>query len=168
MQESGMNIFDFALEREQDSEAYYRQLAEKAPDAGLRNILTRLADSEVTHANVIRHMKDNVDFEWKDDSFLTDVRSSFTDIRDRGPAFDFDMAQVDVYKKAQGFEKETMELYRKGAREAGSEKGKQLMLRLAGQEKMHFQILGSIIEVVSRPLPGNWLEDAEWYHLEEY
>jgi hypothetical protein len=39
---------------------------------------------------------------------------------------------------------------------------------LAAEEKKHLRIMENIVEFVSRPEPGNWLENAEWYHLDEY
>jgi len=30
------------------------------------------------------------------------------------------------------------------------------------------QLLQNIIEFVSQPLPGNWIEDDEWWHDHEY
>jgi rubrerythrin len=39
-------------------------------------------------------------------------------------------------------------------------------LQVAGEENKHYFILQQIIDFVSRP--NEWLEDAEWYHLEEY
>src|SRR6056297_1979307 len=34
------------------------------------------------------------------------------------------------------------------------------------EDKKHEDIIRSIIELVNRP--NTWLEDAEWYHLEDY
>jgi len=42
----------------------------------------------------------------------------------------------------------------------------ELFLRLAEEEKKHFFLLKNIVEFVSRP--ETWLENAEFYHLEEY
>ena len=39
---------------------------------------------------------------------------------------------------------------------------------LTYQEQQHVEFIESIIEFVSRPEPGNWLETAEWYHTEDY
>ncbi len=33
---------------------------------------------------------------------------------------------------------------------------------------MHCEIIDSIIEFVSRPVDGNWLENAEWFHTDDY
>ena len=43
-----------------------------------------------------------------------------------------------------------------------------LFLKLAGEEEKHLRIVRAITEFVSRPEPGNWLENAEWHHLQEY
>ncbi|MBN2451582.1 MAG: ferritin family protein [Lentisphaeria bacterium] len=163
-----MDIFAFALSREQDSEAFYRTMKAGCGDPGLQAILGRLADAEVRHQKVIRRMQDKSPAYVEEDPFLGDVKGAFTAIRDRSAKVADGMSQLALYEKAQGFEKESWELYEKAAAEAESEAARTVLLRLAGQEKMHYQILGTIIELVSRPLPGNWLENAEWYHLEEY
>jgi hypothetical protein len=36
------------------------------------------------------------------------------------------------------------------------------------EEDKHLRIMENIVEFVSRPEPGNWLENAEWHHLETY
>jgi hypothetical protein len=37
---------------------------------------------------------------------------------------------------------------------------------LADEEKKHMILMENLIEFVSRP--DTWLENAEWYHLDEY
>jgi len=39
---------------------------------------------------------------------------------------------------------------------------------LAKEEANHLRIMENIVEFVTRPEPGNWLENAEWHHLNEY
>jgi rubrerythrin len=45
---------------------------------------------------------------------------------------------------------------------------RQILLRLAGEEDRHCRIMENIVAFVARPEPGNWLENAEWHHLDEY
>ena len=45
---------------------------------------------------------------------------------------------------------------------------KEVFATLAGEEEKHLRIMENIVEFVSRPEPGNWLENAEWHHLESY
>jgi len=51
-----MQLLEIALTREQEAETYYRDLAGKSKDLGLRNIMLSLAEAEVRHQRVIRGM----------------------------------------------------------------------------------------------------------------
>jgi rubrerythrin len=103
-----------------------------------------------------------------DDGFLAGMKADFAEFRDRGKALLDEMSQLDLYRKAQGFEKESMELYIEKAEETEDPAMRRVLVSLASQEKMHYNILDTIIILVSRPELGNWLEDAEWFHLEQY
>ena len=51
-----MNIYKYAMKMEKDGENYYRELANKTGDVGLRNILKMLANDEVKHYHIIEQM----------------------------------------------------------------------------------------------------------------
>ena len=44
-----MNVFDFAMKMEKDGEAFYREIAGKTKNPGLKSIFTTLADEEMEH-----------------------------------------------------------------------------------------------------------------------
>jgi len=46
------------------------------------------------------------------------------------------------------------------------ESQKAMFLKITEEEQRHFNILETIIDMVSRP--QTWLENPEWYHLEDY
>jgi len=77
-----------------------------------------------------------------------------------------DASQVELYKKAQGIEKKSEDFYTEKAKEVSDDSQKQTLLAIARQEKTHYLLLEKIIDFVSRP--QMWLENPEWYHLEEY
>ena len=56
--------------------------------------------------------------------------------------------------------------YAEKAEEADNKESAELLTRMAEEERRHYLLLGNIIEFVSRP--SQWLEDAEWNHLEAY
>jgi len=163
-----MDIFQYALEREQASETYYRDLAAACPDVGMRSILTLLADSELRHQQVVRKMQAIGEERAQVDPFLRDVKQLFVQMRDRGAKPGPGSPPEEVYRKAQAFEKESWDMYQKAAQEAPSEAARKVLHRLAAQERVHWHVLDTIVEMVSRPEPGNWLENAEWFHLTEY
>jgi len=160
-----MNIYEYAVQMEKDGEDYYRQLAQKTANKGLKTILTMLADEEVKHYNALEKMKTEKPH-IAETRILTDAKNVFVQIKESGESFDFDIKQTELYRKAQDIEKKSHEFYTEKANEVTEEYRKELFLKLADEERKHYLLLDNIIEFVSRP--EHWLENAEFYHLDEY
>jgi rubrerythrin len=150
-----MNIFEFAMEKEKYSEDYYRQLAGKSNNKGLETVFNMLADEEAKHYKIVSDMKENVAGNLIDTTVL----------RESAQSFDFDVSQTELYRKAQNIEKQSQDFYLEKASEVEKSQ-KEIFLKLADEEKKHYFLLENIIDFVSRP--ETWLENAEFYHLEEY
>jgi rubrerythrin len=124
-----------------------------------------LADEEVKHYNTIERMKTEKP-QMAETTILTDAKNIFAQIKESEEKFDFDIKQTQLYKKAQDIEKKSQDFYLEKANEVEQEYQKEIFLKLAGEEKKHYFLLENIIQFISRP--QTWLENAEWYHLEEY
>lgn len=74
-------------------------------------------------------------------------------------------SEVDLYRKAQEIEQKTRDFYREKSGEVNGGQ-REILLKIANEEQKHFDILENIIQMVLRP--ETWLENAEWYRLEEY
>ena len=160
-----MNIFEYAMQMEKDGENYYRQLAQQTANKGLKTILTMLADEEVKHYNAVGRMK-SAELHMAETTILTDAKNFFVQIKESGESFDFDIKQTELYRKAQDIEERSLDFYMEKVNEMTEEYQKELFLKLAEEEKKHYFLLDNIIEFVSKP--EQWLENAEFYHLEEY
>jgi rubrerythrin len=160
-----INIFEYAMQMEKDGENYYRRLAQQTANKGLKTILTMLADEEVKHYNAIEKMKTE-ELQMADTTILADAKNVFVQIKESDENFAFDIKQTELYKRAQDIEKKSREFYLEKANEFQEKYQKELFLRLAEEEKKHYFLLENIIEFVSRP--EHWLENAEFFHLEEY
>ncbi len=160
-----MNIFEYAMQMEKDGEGYYRQLAQQNANKGMRTILTMLADEEVKHYNAVEKMQTEQP-PITETKILTDAKNVFVQIKESGESFDFDIEQTELYKRAQDIEKKSRDFYSEKANEVEEKYQKEVFLRLADEEKKHYFLLENIVEFVSRP--ETWLENAEFYHLEEY
>ena len=160
-----MNIFEYAMQMEKDGEEYYRQLAGKTANKGLQTILTMLADEEAKHYKTIEKMK-TAKPEMAGTTILSDAKNIFIQIQESSEDFNYDKDQIQFYKKAQDIEERSRDFYLEKANEAEEKYQKKLFLELADEEKKHYFLLENIIEFVSRP--ETWLENAEFYHLEEY
>ncbi len=160
-----MDIYEFAMKMEKDGESYYRELATKTANRGLKNILIMLADAEVVHYNLFKKMKEHVKTEVAPATILSGVKNIFEKMREEKDT-KVNMAEVEWYRKAQGIEKTSRDFYLKEADEVKDTTQKETFLKIADEEKRHYLILERIIDFVSRP--ETWLENAEWYHMEDY
>lgn len=165
-----MNIYQFAKQMEVDGENYYRKLAEQSDSPGLQKIFLMLADEEVKHFKVIDLMSRGSDQpELAETKILDRVKNVFIKMRDTEPHLRIDStAATQNYLKARDIEEESKNFYEEQAGKAENDTRTAIFLRLAMEEDRHLRIMENIVEFVSRPEPGNWLENAEWHHLETY
>ena len=161
-----MDPYDYAMQLEKDGEAYYREIAAKSRNTGLKRILTMLADAEVEHYRIFQRMKAKETVERRDTTIIQGVKNIFARMRDEGESSGVDIAEIELYKKAQDYEKKTENFYRETADKVTVPGQKDIFLKIADEEVKHYYILQSIIDFVSRP--DSWLLTAEWYHLEPY
>jgi len=160
-----MDIFDYALKMEKDGESFYREIASKTNNKGLQTILTMLADEEVKHYQAIENMRQDK-YQMSEATVLEDARNIFVEMKDAEKEFELEQEQTTLYEKAQEIEKKSQQFYQEKAGQTDKADQKKLFERLAKEEQKHYFLLENIIEFVSRP--EQWLENAEWYHLEEY
>ena len=160
-----VNIYDYAMQMEQDGEHYYRDLAGKSDNPGLRNILGMLADAEVAHYHLFQEMREDKAVQVGDTNILENVKNVFQGLKEEGST-GTDPSQVELYRKALEIEKKSRDFYLEKAGEVEDESRSSVFREIAAEEQKHYRILEGIIDFISRP--EQWLEDAEWYHLEDY
>jgi rubrerythrin len=160
-----MNILDFAMEKEKFSEDYYHQLAAKSNNKGLRTIFNMLADEEARHYGIVSEMKKDIAPDLAETAVLSEAKEVFAKMRESADSFNFNISEIELYKKALKIEQQSQDFYLEKADEV-TEAQKEIFLELANEEKRHYFLLENIIDFVSRP--EKWLENAEFYHLEEY
>jgi len=162
-----MNIYKYAMQLEKDSENYYTRLMNKTDDVGLQTILKMLADEEAKHFTIVEQMmKTNTYPELIEIDLLKNTKNIFMKIKGKKLEFNFDLAQADFYRKAQEFEEKSYQHYLEMSDKVEAEAQKNLLLKLAEEEKKHMFLLENLVDFVSRP--ETWIENAEFNHLVEY
>ena len=161
-----MNIYDYALQMEKESEDYYRQLAQRTNSKGLKTIFNMLGDEEAQHYRVVADMKSKMPARVPETNILPDAKEVFRQMTNNIEKFDFSGEQLKFYEKAQEIEQKSRNFYLQKADEVEDEVQKRIFKSLAEEEKKHFFLLQNIIDFVA--MPKDWLENAEWYHLDEY
>lgn len=160
-----MDIFEFAMKMEKDGEGYYRELAKKSSTTGLSNIFTMLAKAEVVHYEIFKKMKEHEKVNVTDTKILSQVKNVFETMREEKDT-ESAITETELYRKALEAEKRSREFYLSKAGEVKDADQKEIFHKIADEEKKHYLILQEIVDFVSRP--ETWLENPEWYHLEEY
>ncbi|MFW5988237.1 MAG: ferritin family protein, partial [bacterium] len=74
--------------------------------------------------------------------------------------------EVHIYQQAIEMEKKSREFYLEKAEESELKNVEKVFRQLAKEEAKHQNILENIEKMVNKP--KTWLDDAEWYHMDEY
>jgi rubrerythrin len=160
-----MDIYKYAMQMELDGKNFYLDLAKKTNNAGIKSILTMMAESETKHYNVILSMQKNDKTQYSADTeVLTKVKNIFMKMKEKKD-IDVDVSQVEFYKRALEVETNSEKFYLEKAEEEKDPYRKEIYLTLAKEEKSHCVLLENIVNFVSQPV--NWLENSEWYHVDE-
>ena len=161
-----MNIFDYAIQMEQDGEKYYRELADKTSDKGLKNIFNMLADDEVKHREILQKIKEKEDTSMAETEILSNSKNIFIEMQDQHKDLTTTQEEIDLYREAKEIEQKSVDFYNEKAAEVDVPEQKEILEKIADEEKRHYHLLDNIEELLLRP--KQWVEDAEFYHLEDY
>ncbi len=160
-----MDIYEYAMKMEKDGEGFYREMAVLTSNEGLKSILGMLAEAEVRHFNLFNNMKQHGQIGPLSIEALSYVKNIFEIMKEQR-GFEIGSSELELYKKAQDIEQKSREFYLKEAAEVTDQSQKDVFGKIAKEEQRHFMILEEIINMVNKP--QTWLENPEWYHLEEY
>jgi len=164
-EEPKMDIFAFAIKMEKDGETFYRELAEKVHETGVKNILFMLADDEDKHAKAIEQIRSRTR-PMKETQILDKSKNVFTQMKEFGGEFEFDHGHEALYRQAMELEQKSIDFYLDRADQVKGPGQKVLFEQLAQEEKKHLLLLSGLADFVNRP--KTWLENAEFTHLEDY
>jgi len=160
-----MDIYKYAMQMELDGRHFYLDLANKTDNAGIKGILTMMAESEAKHYNIILSMQKNDKTPYSTDTeALTEIKNIFKQMKDE-KEIDADVSQVELYKKALEVETNSEKFYMERADEEKDPHKKEIFLTLAKEEKSHCVLLENLVNFVSKP--DSWVENSEWYHIDE-
>ena len=162
-----MDIYTYAMQMEKDGKKYYDDMSQKTTNPGFKTILKRMADAEVKHYKVLLAMQKNEKAEFDTDTeMFTHAKNVFTKMKEEGKELNSEASEIDLYQQALEIEKKSHKFYIEKADEEHDPHKKETILKIAAEEKDHCVLLSNMIEFVSKP--ESWLENAEWYHLDEY
>jgi rubrerythrin len=161
-----MNVLDFAMKMELQGKAFYVTQAETATVPGLKTILLGLAADEQKHFDVLKGLNEGRERPMANSRMLEQARTVFTEMLRRKDLLEELHEDVDAYKIGMKLEADSVRLYEDLASQAETPETAQLFLKLAGEEKKHFNILENICDFITRP--KYYLQWEEYTNLHEY
>ncbi|GJQ57263.1 MAG: hypothetical protein D8M57_19450 [Candidatus Scalindua sp. AMX11] len=146
-----MDIYQYAMQMELDGKHFYLDLAQKTNNAGIKSILTMMAESESKHYNAILSMQKNDKTQYSTDTeALTNIKNIFMKMKEE-KRIDIDISQLELYKKALDVEKDSENFYLERAKEEKDPHRKEIFLLLANEEKSHCVLLKNLVNLASQP-----------------
>jgi rubrerythrin len=163
-----VDFFDFAKQIETDGKRLYSRLADEIPVEELSGIFRFLAAEDTRHFELFEAWQHQLEKpEAESNLILGEPEEIF---KKAAKAFETPGVPVldysDAYRKALTFEKENLKAY-EGALDRIDDPGqRQQLLIIIEQEKTHVSLLTSLLDFCRHP--GEWIENAEVRHSEEY
>ena len=162
-----MSIFEFAMKMEQDGEKFYRDLAGRTTNTGLKQIFTYLADEEVKHYALFKGFFEGQPTDYTSTDILAGSKNIFAQMKESGAVdVTHDISQLEAYKQALEWEKKAYEFFEEKCAETRDPKEKKFLETIAKEERRHYRLIDAIIEFIGRP--ESWVENAEFNHLTDY
>jgi rubrerythrin len=161
-----MEIMQFAIGMEMDSEKYYLAQAEKNKGNALSVVFRALAADENRHMEMLQRMAEDVPLELESDNDLQQHDDLFRLAADYQSPVPEDPAQAEVYRAAMEMEQKSIDLYTDLAQKATDAVSGGVFTFLIREENRHFTILEALYRHVNRP--NEWVEAAEFGIREEY
>ena len=163
--------FKIAKEIETEGMEFYEKLAAEAPRTELASVFTFLASAEKRHYELFDSLEKSMPNEY---AAAKDSRLNFKELfqglteefKKSEPALKALEDTEDAYQKALSFEQKSIDFYEKLQGDADSGLQKAIVGQLIAEEQYHARIIQGLLEFVRRP--KEWVENAEFYHLDEY
>jgi len=146
-----MDIFDFAMKMELDGKAFYEKLAGETGDGGLKTIFASLAADEQKHYDTIQAIKTGGKWTMTDSRVLEAAKNLFEKLAGDKHIGGGLRKSLDGYQYARKIEADSVRFYEEAASKEGNPETAQILLRIAEEEKKHFNIMDNLYDFALAP-----------------
>lgn len=164
-----MDFLEFAKQIEKQGMEQYTLMARTLEVKGLNGIFAYMAEQEKRHYELFDswQRKEPARPGLPEETVLGKAKDAFEKLAEHFIAANFVAPSnyEQAYKQALQFENNSIELYAKALSKL--DEGQQSVLAsILKEEKAHARFITELMEFLRHP--GEWLENAEWHHLEEF
>jgi len=159
-----MDLFEVAIQLEQEGAQFYSEMAKKAPTEGFADIFSTLAEDERKHENYFKTLQKKSALITVSSTALEQAKQVF---RTFDPESFFQIeGQIPAYEEALLVEKKSIDFYTSQLPSLEFEAEKKALSEIIAEEKRHYAIIEEMLKLVTRP--QRWVENAEFGVREEY
>lgn len=164
-----MDFLELAKKIEKQGMEQYALMARTLEVKGLNGIFAYMAEQEKRHYELFDswQRKEPARPRLPEETVLVKAKEAFEKLAKHFIGADF-VAPVNyeqAYKQALQFENNSIELYSETLSKLDD--GQQsVLVSIIKEEKAHARFITDLMEFLRHP--GEWLENAEWHHSEEY
>ena len=159
-----MNIVECAIKMEEESRIHYEKLAEATSDEDLKRRFKLLAASEQEHHEALIKLKEGLASEKNDFSVLSEGVCVFRPLIDTKNLRKELENDSDAYLHVVKEEEESIGLYEKLAEETTNAAVREVVIKLADEERKHLKIIENIYSFMEAP--KTYLEWGEFGNRE--
>jgi rubrerythrin len=161
-----MNLLDFAMAIEKEGIEYYTKLANEAVWKEVSDIFMFMAGEDKGHYKILDAWLSRSYPPLPDNSnILKQSKAVFKRLSDRIELYGIPIVNYySAYEKALRLEEKSVAFYKEALIKIENQDQKEVLIKIIEQEKSHASFLTDLLEFLRRP--EEWLENAEWYRLE--
>lgn len=159
-----MDMYDIAIQMEQEGERLYRELINKTQNAGLKAILTILAEDERKHQKTFVSLRKGSIVPMASSQVNAAAEEVFSSLKEEDLLAEKE--QLEIYEKALEVELNSIKYYTNQLEKVEGEQLKKALKEIIEEEHRHFDLIDDIVLMLERP--SRWVEDAEFGTREPY
>lgn len=161
-----MNVFDCAITMEEEARVYYEKLAAATTVPELKNLFTILAAAEQEHHDALVGMKGSIDSHKARFTALQEAACQFKPLLAQRDLMAELEGDPDAYRHVVKAEEEGIKFYEELAAQAQDKGARDILLKIADEERKHLSIMENIYSFVESP--KTFLAWGEFSNLKEY
>jgi rubrerythrin len=147
-----MDVFEIAMEKEQEVKVYYEKLAAEVSHPGVKNIFTLLAADEQKHYEAVQSLRNEANCGILADSPALETAQKVLGefFGDTAPAAHLKKS-LDSYHHALVVEAESVKFYESILETVKDESLKKVLTTILAQEREHYNIVENLYDYVLKP-----------------
>lgn len=163
-----MDLLELAMAIEKEGIDCYTKFAGEAVGQEVSGIFMFLAREEKNHYEILDAWHNYTDVPALDNfNIRKQSKAVFARLSDHFETYGTPATHYySAYEKALRLEEKSVAFYQEALLKIENRDQNEILKKIIEQEKSHARFFIDMLEFLRHP--GEWLENAEWYHLEEY